>query len=502
LHKYSSIHRLPQTIAVLVRAEQPEEAARIFRSGWPNIALDWPQSAESRHDAEIVSRLPALLEKLERGDEKYLAQVLFASIPDAPNPADAAAPTRDERLTSLAEEFPKVEFKDAAMKKVCLVLLSSSDPAGKQIAGEVAAAYDQKALLVAAANNDQTRLTQETRLATRHFRNRLREGDVAQFVELVQKLAANPIDQDYQFGQNVSPFIECGVEALREKGGQPWSAEQCAALAEALRRTLLNRDYVNINNFENFTSLVVALHCRADKMAELKDWLTKISNYSQSRINNGYLRDDFWQLGVRLIGPPTAENLDARIQYAQNFLRWVFERQWIRRDGGRPPYAVRNVPAANVLTTVVASGLISADELKAHGAQITAGIGTKDEINYAKAAFAAWLQANKNYDAAVEVWRSIIQIDPANKNVAGHQVRYVFGLTMCLQELGQAEEAAKALAQLDGKEIPPTTRRDYDKLQQQLKAQRSAADPPKEKAAEPAAKEQEKKNSTGTKEAA
>jgi len=480
------IGHLPRTAAVLLRADQSAEAARVLRSGWPRLSLNWPNADVTRYDAEIEKLLPSMLEKLERDDERYFAKVLFAAMPDVKQPkqtsdnAGVGLPSRDQRLGKLASQFASIDFKDPALKKLCLVILSDSDAVGKQVAAEVAAEFDPKSILLAYANDDQTHLTQESRLAKRHLRNRLREGDFAAYVDLLNRLSANPSDNDYEFGNVVNPFIECAIDALRDKNAKMWTAEQCAAVAAAMRRTLEDREYVNMNNAQDFNTMLVALHCQADTCDELTQWMKKISNHSRSRVGNGGVMQEVWRFGVRLNGPATAENLDARIQYLQNVMRWAFEQQWLKRTG--VPYRMRGQTERNFLTSVAKSGLLTPEELKTHGARATEGIGPKEEPGYAKAVFANWLITEKEYEMASDVWRSLIKISPDAKQVPRNEANYVLGLAVCLKNLKRYDEALAALAMLEGKDFDQALKGSYEQYKREI---------------EDAAKAESTKNSNG-----
>ena len=195
-----------------------------------------------------------------------MVRVLFAAMPDKKQGEQVkktqGPSPRDNRLSALTEEFNKVEFKDAALKKLCLVLLSTNQVAGRRIAKEVAAAYDPNNVLVAFAGDDSTRLTQETRLAKCHLDYQLHDGDCTAYVDLMTRVGANAREDDYQFGQSIGPFIKCAISALHNKNTKPWTRDECKAIGKALRGLLNDRDYVNINDFQAFSTVLVALSCR------------------------------------------------------------------------------------------------------------------------------------------------------------------------------------------------------------------------------------------------
>jgi tetratricopeptide (TPR) repeat protein len=468
------IGNLPQVLAILVRSHQPDEAARLLRRSALKLDVNWPKKEVTRYSDDIEKLLLAMLAKLDRDDERYLAKVLFAAMPDREQPKNAKKKTtgapgpRDERLSKLAGEFASVSFKDPALKKLCLVLLSSGDVAGKQIAGEIAAAYDASNILSALSSPDRTRLTQEARLAQCHFRNLLRDGKYEPYVDLLKRMSAMQSDEDYRFGEAVSPFVECAVASLRDTNRKNWSPETCAAIAEALGNTLKDREYVSINNFEDFNTTLVTLYCQADKRDKLDELKKKLSEYNRSRLNNSGIKDDIWRFGLSLNGTATPENLDARIRYVQNVLRCACEQKWLERNG--LPYRMRGQSDRNFLTTVTKIGLLSTDELKTHGIKAFEGIGPKNEPSYAKAAFANWLQAGKDYEKASEVWQSMVTIRPDAKKVARNDANYVLGLAVCLKNLQRYDEALNALAKLEGKEFDQALKASYDQYKREIEA--------------------------------
>jgi hypothetical protein len=468
----------PQTVAVLLRAHQPEEAAKTLRRSAQKLDVNWPNNETTRYDDEIAKELPTMLEKLDREDEKYLAKVLFAAMPDGNTPKRGGedvepGPTpRDERLGKLAGEFKSVKFDNPALKRLSLVLLSGSEVAGKQIADEVAAAYDPGRVVASITSDNTGTNTQEVRLAQCHFANLLREGKTEAYVELIKKMSASSGDDDYRFGNALNPFIECAYSALRDKKTKPWSPEACAAVCEALAGSLKDKQYVNINNFENFSTLMGALYAQANSTAKSDETLTKVSDYSRSRFENSGARDEIWRIGLRLNGPPSAENLDARVRYLQNVTRFAFERKWLQRTG--TPYRMRNQQDRNYLGTVVRLGFLSHAEMKSRGLAALDGIGPKDEPTYAKAVLANWLQSEKDFEEAAQVWRSMIKIAPDAKKVPKNEANYVLGLAVCLKNLQKYDEALAALAMLEGKDFDASLKGSFDQYKREVQAAKAA----------------------------
>lgn len=469
LRKYSTtIGHLPQTIATLVRAEQAEEAAKVLRGSWPRLQLDWSGEPRQTYDAEIEQRLKAMLEKLDRDDERYVARILFASIPDPKNPSqDPGAPAlRDERLAKLADEFSGIEFKDSTLKKICLILLGNNDASGPKVAQEVAAAFDAKQIAVAFAGDDQSRITLEGSLAKCHLVNQLRAGDCTAYAELLTSLSANRGDHDYQFDQQVSPLIDCALIALKNKSTKPWTLEQCTAVAKSLRGLLKDREYVNFRDYRGLHNVLVALACRTGQQDDWQTWVKSISEYNRNQLQNSGLSNDIWRLGLTLVGPATPENLDARLSYFKNVSQLAMAKKWLTRSG--TPYRLRGQNDRNYLTVLVKSGLLTPEELKSHGPAAVEGIGPKGEPNFTKAAIAHWLRSNKEYEAAVQLLRSFAKIDPSAKELSRSDVVYQTDLAGCLRNMKQFDEALAIIKALDGKEFDKTLKASCEKMKREI----------------------------------
>jgi tetratricopeptide (TPR) repeat protein len=321
---------------------------------------------------------------------------------------------------------------------------------------------------VAFAGEDSTRLTQETRLAKCHLDNQLRDGECTAYIDLMTRVGANAREDDYQFGQSIGPFIECAISALHNKDTKPWTREQCKAIGKALRGLLNDRDYVNINDFQAFSTVLVALSCQEDTDDEFNAWVKKVSDYNRSRIENGGVKNDVWRIGLRLQGPPTPENLDARMQFVKRATQLAFEKKWLSRNN--QPYRIRGQEERNFLTAIVKSDLLTTDEVTANGAAMLAGLGPKEEPNYAQAAFANWLQSEKNFEKAAEVWRAIAKVEPEAKKVPRNEANYVLGLATCLKNLKRFDEALSTLSVLEGKDFDDALKASYKQYKQEIEA--------------------------------
>lgn len=478
------IGHLPTVYAILLRSHHPEEAARLLRQHVLKLDVDWPNIEETRYDADIESLVPQLLEKLDRDDERYLAQVLFAAMPDTDrkvntNEDAGNRPTpSDERLSKLAGKFASIPFQDVAIKKLCLVLLSGSDAAGKQVAKDIAAAYDANAVVSAAASPDRTRLKFESQLASCYFRNLLREGKHEPVVELLKRISANPNDDDYRFGETLNPFAECIAESLVDTQRTKWSDTACLALGESLGNSLKGREYINLRNFERFGTVLTALYCQVDRGKELNQLREKLSPNNRNQFEYRGVNNEIWKAGLALNGPPGPTTLDARIRFLKNVLSYAYDQKWFNGTGNR--YRMRGDSDSNFLNSVVKAQLLSNEELESEGAKALDGIGPKEEPAYGKAAFANWLQSQKEYEKAAAVWRSMITVTADAKKVPRNDANYILGLATSLKNLGRFDEALKTLSMLEGKEFDESLKQSYQEYKRGIEIAKKNAETPKE----------------------
>ena len=205
--------------------------------------------------------------------------------------------------------------------------------------------------------------------------------------------------------------------------------------------------------------------------------MKKVSDYNRNRIENGGVTNDVWRIGLRLQGPPTPENLDARMQFVKR-RNWPSKRNGLRNN---QPYRMRGQEERNFLTAIVKSDLLTTDEVTANGAAMLAGLGPKDEPNYAQAAFANWLQSEKNFEKAAEVWRAIAKVEPDAKKVPRNEANYVLGLATCLKNLKRFDEALSTLAELEGKYFDEALKASYKQYKQEIEAAKVEASNASEK---------------------
>ena len=89
--KYSqSLSSSPQVFASLVRAEQPAMVADLIRRNWSKMQLNWPADRGSNYDSSFAALAAPVFEQLKGDDERYFAELFFASMPDPEQKKEAA----------------------------------------------------------------------------------------------------------------------------------------------------------------------------------------------------------------------------------------------------------------------------------------------------------------------------------------------------------------------------------------------------------------------------
>jgi hypothetical protein len=496
LRKYDFIGKLPLAAAVLVRAKQPAETAKLIRGNWTALEIDWPNEAATQYDADLAAILPAVYDEFERDDQRYFAQLLFASMPDAESLGDL--PSRDDRMRQLSGKLDQVVFSDNGLRRRTLVLLSRSAATRDDVAELVAEEFDSERVAAAfqADDSQDPRIIQETQLAVCHLRNRLDAGDAAAMANLLKRLNASPSEDDYEFGQRVSPLVDCCRDELREPG-KVWLVDDCKAIATELQKAISSREYVYFPDYRGFNSLMTALICQADDLAAAEKWLKSLSNDIDQQMVNQGVTDDVWKFAVRLNGAPTAENRDARMRYVRNVLRYACDRKWGRWDP-QHSYHLRGEDDDACFESIVKSKLLSAEELKEHGGELVKSV---NDVRFVTAAWAAWLESAKEHDLAATAWQQVVDAEPNPKEnepkLDDRYVHHVLSLARCMSKGGNGDVAKAALATLEGKEVPEPMREPLEKLRRELsegtsvKSDNKAGknDDPKNEAAEADAEE-------------
>ena len=293
-----------------------------MRQNWSKLQLHWPNGSDSRYDAELAAQLPAVYDELQRDDLRYFARVFFASMPDADakqsgndKAAGELAP-RDRRLVELAGELDEVTFTDPALKARSLVALCGNEPARERVVAAVAELYQPDTVTAAFRARDDGRVRQATEFAVCHLGNRLRQGDAQPLAELLGQLNSESAE-DYQFGQWTSPLVTCCRDAPARAGPAAAGGPVCG-VGRGAGGMMTGREYVNLQDYNRYNALLLAMHSQAGQCEAATKWIGDISDYVHSQIERHGATEDIWRFGLRLNGPATDENLDARLRYAQN----------------------------------------------------------------------------------------------------------------------------------------------------------------------------------------
>jgi len=203
-------------------------------------------------------------------------------------------------------------------------------------------------------------------------------------------------------------------------------------------------------------------------LADFQKWLKSLPENNYNQMVNQGLDGDVWKLAARLSGRLAPDNLDARLRSAENVLGYVIGRKWTRWDQRRG-YYLQGGDDTPSFTSLVKSQLLSADELKEHGADLTKEL---DNREWGTAAWAAWLESIEKYSDAAAVWQQVVDGQPKPKSdsrqIDERSGYEVLSLARCLAKCGRSGDANIAIARLDGKQLPPPLRKPVEKLRREL----------------------------------
>jgi len=412
LRRYDSqLSSSPIVAVLLLRAEQPELAAKFLRAHWADFSLDWPGGDDARYDQALEAPLAAMCEQLSREEEKLFARALVASLPDSEEPTKPAAVNgeqkdpvpspRDERMTRLAKDFANINFGDDSFKTRTLVLLSRSRPANALLSEAIAEQFKRLNLQAAMQQNQQRQWQVQSELAVRHFDNEFRRGESQAFVETFDKFVAAMDDNDYEKAQKVQTLISCCVESLKNDA-EHWTPAQCAAVGKSLRSVLVDRQHLYLNDYRAFNTAVFVMHVRGGEREELKQWRNKLSRNCKSWVDNHGLGDRAWHILKVMAGEPLPENLGERLKLAETAIACATDLHWLqfRADG---PHHLRGFNQDAVYRHAINAGLLTRDELMAEASKVDP---VPERHFMANVVLAEWLNGEKAYAPAAALWEA------------------------------------------------------------------------------------------------
>jgi predicted Zn-dependent protease len=457
-------------LGLLTRHGKHDLAARLFRAHWANVEVRGEDKQLIQFDAELRDQLPALLDQLDRGEMRYLAETMVASLPDDPS-LDAESADRRARLVALAGTYDEIDFHSDAHRNRVLEVFTTDDQAALVVADAIAERYQELDLLEVAARRDRQQLEQMMHIVAQHCRNRLRTGDPTPMVETLDKLTKRWPGQDYELGQAVEPLVTCCLESIREDGAG-WTVEQCAAIGPPLRQVLIGRDNFHLNYFRQYNTVLMIVHARAETVGEIEEWYPKLANNERNWIRSHGPEQNFWEIAARLFPEPSEENLPERMQFVRNFICGAESVEWMRWNDQRP-FRVNNYQAT-VLDDVVNHDLLSSDEIPEVALELVEGEYNRFTL---AGAVARWLADHEQPDGAVMLWRKALEVAPDKQ--PNQRVYAELGLAEALRAAGSAKSALEQLDSLDKENISGSLRGRYDTLKRELTDELAAADEPR-----------------------
>jgi hypothetical protein len=481
----------PRVVVILLRAEEPELAARFLRTHWTAFSLDWPSDDDLTFDPAIEAQTTPLTEKLLRDDERFFARALLASLPDPEPPKEAesedaenaveqpaaAEPTpRDVRLLKLAEELSDSTTSDEALRNRTISILGQSRAANARLQEEIAAQYAKLTLPITFQGDDNRRWQLELELASRHFDNRFAEGDTATFVTAFDQLVKSiEGDNSYQAGQKLDPLLVSCYDSIQLHGAK-WTPDQCAAMGRSLRSLLNDQQYIYLNEFPKFNALMLLTHARGGNGAELVEWRKKLSDNSRSYMKSRGVDDETWATLGKLIGEPTPENLPERIKLVDAAVAAAADLGWLNYHQ-EAPHHLSGYDQKSIYDHIVKAKILSRDELRAHASQIDP---IPERHFMANVTLAEWLAAQKEYVAAATLYESARPLAPATWKVR----RVAWGLRAgdCWARAGNFENAKARAEEASKIELQEAEKKRFKKLTEMIEQQATVPDQDEQKA--------------------
>jgi tetratricopeptide (TPR) repeat protein len=472
LTKYdSTLAQTPLVLASLVRSGQTDLAVRCFRSHWASFRYQWSNSNVAQYDEAIAKNAVEFLGKLNDESERYVAEVLLATMPDvvstAPgsvqkaqngkSPSEKAAAPRDQRLTALAGRLKEVKFTNKALKTKAISGLVLSDKVAPLLAEEIAEEYKNARIVQILENNQFNEMESLRPLLICHVKNCLMANNVQPIMELYGKLSTVKNNANYIFNQLGSPLLTVCYEVLA-KENMRWTVDQSKQVAPALRAILKDpNNCYQLGNQRGFVSLLLLTHIQAGQSEELIKLFEGLPGNVKSHLSETEANIPIVQLLQREIGKPTPENLQQRIACVQDLLRVTLKNGWFvwnlalrdRIRGDKTPLFQR----------VVDSELMTPEELIEHGPALVEKL---DDAGIAKAALAVWMQEKKVSDKAITLWQSAIAAVPDKKQQQANYWRWDYA--RLLWSLDKKDEAKAVTAEIDEKIIEQNQRAGFQRF--------------------------------------
>ncbi len=465
----------PSALASLLRFGKIDLALQFFRSHRLSLRHNW-SDGDDQYDAAIAKGVAAFLPRLSDDGERFAAEALLATMPDAARPKKTsgktpdglhALPLREQRLLALAGRLKNVTFKDAAMKTMAVRALLASDKAAALIAADIAAEYAKIDLAQFTGHNDYSRMESVQAIVNYHVRNRLLANDVQPLVDSLNKLATVQNNGNYIFSQLGTPLLASCYAAVK-KDDVRWTVDQSAKVAAALRGVTANRQDFFINDYREFVSLILLAHVRAGQAAELIKWQRDLPNSPRSNFREADPSVSIFHLLAKTVAPATKENVQTRLDYVRDVLRVSVANQWFAWDShARNRMLGDSTP---VFDRVVQSGLLKPEELSELGPAAVAKI---DDAGLAKAALAAWFAAKKENGKATALWRAAVAAAPGKDSQQANYWRW--SLARSLTASGNNDEARSVAKEVSEKRIQPEHRAELQKFRAGLESKKPAA---------------------------
>ncbi len=282
-------------MAMMVRYDQLDEARGLFnmRLQNGNQLLRGYSGGGIAYSEELKKRIPAFLEKLKHTDERYVAQLLLASLPDQlqndPNRRKQEDSPRKTRLRELSQKFASIEFGTEQMKEAVLALLLTHYP--DSMSGDTSPIRDEVTKLISsydmADSLDYRSGLMNTRLPLYkgHVRESIQRQDPSVIAKLIDQIDAVEIEErDHGLRQMLQTVLNPVSESMQKKEFMSWQKKDLTRLAEAYRK-LSDPKHEQLHRYErNVMTQSIAFHVLAGEHEAFEKLFTetKKANNSQS----------------------------------------------------------------------------------------------------------------------------------------------------------------------------------------------------------------------------
>ena len=455
-----------ETLGLLVREGEIDQAARMARRRWEGLSVSYLNPTPVHYDSRIHENLQKLVEKLGESPHAYLAEVAVARLKDLPeNQSSSDLPSRDERLLALAKRMGDTTFTLSNMTQKSLLLLQSTDEVAEAVTEPLAKAARRINLANLAASNSSS-FDDAAKLLLMHGQRQARLGKPEPLIQMFVALTLDGVSNDWRLHNVYRQHNTAMYETLKESINLYGEAE-LKKVAEGLRKMIGARNRVGSSRMYQMNLINAVAHARLGQVDEYKKWLASLSSGDRKYLQQRGADKPIWQTAVAGLDKTDASTLDARVERLSDLFEIAIESGWL----------LRKFPSQTALQA--RGGYQNAEPF--------GDFFTKEELPAAALAVAkqttgqhggvVWIMSAqaldkaKAYPQAAEAWGEAYT---ASSDEAHQKTREQLRIKQ-IKSLDKAGDRPAALALLDGalaeKALTSEDRKRYDALAEKLRPQ-------------------------------